>query len=118
MDKFDEALVDLAATYSLMLTKNEGEFGQLDTSISDIAPNIILPRLGPVVMKATGRVRFEKLIERYVAVNGENEVARGLRAIYDEALKRGYAVEGSIDEDTLAALSEEAKRWGETPDFF
>ncbi len=115
---FDEALVDLAATYSLMLTKNEGEFGQLDSSISDIAPNIILPRLGPVVMKATGRVRFEKVIERYVAVNGENEVARGLRAIYDEALKRGYAVEGSIDEDTLATLSEEAKRWGETPDFF
>lgn len=115
---FDEALVDLASTYSLFLAKNEGEFSQLDSALLDIAPNIILPRLEPVVLKATGRVQFEKVIERYVAVNGENQIARALRSIYEVTLKREYAVDFCGDNDTIAALVDEAKKAGETVDFF
>lgn len=115
---FDEALVELASLYMLIRERNESGLEQLDEAFLEIAPRALLPKLGDLVMKATGRVRFDKVIQNYIAANGENETAQALRTIYNAALNGQYHADPNIDANLLAKLAHEAEQIGETTDFF
>jgi hypothetical protein len=112
---FDETLVELASLYVLMMERDERELDQLDKSFSEIASQVLLPKLGPLLLKATGRVRFEKVIQNHVLANGENETTQALRAVYNVALAKEYNTD--LDVDTNVILKE-ANRLGESPNFF
>lgn len=115
---FDEALVNLAAVYTVMLDKQRQSLSRLDQALSTLGPAVASPRLGSLLMDAVTRVRFEKVIERYIAAHGNNDTAQGLYSIYEEGLKSGYTSETSIDSGLLARLTAAAEAAGEAPDFF
>jgi hypothetical protein len=112
---FDEALVELASLYVLMIGRDRREPDQLDESFSEIAPQVLLPKLGPLLLKATGRVRFEKVIQNHVLANGENETVQALRAVYNFALAKEYNTDLDVDTNVI---EREANRLGESPHFF
>lgn len=115
---FDETLVELASLYILIRERDEGGLGKWNKAFSEVAPRILLPKLGPLVMKATGRARFDKVIQNHTVASCENEVAEVLRIIYDTALTKEYYTEFNFDPKILAKLANEAERIGESPDFF
>lgn len=114
---FDEALVELAAVYMLLLRRDEQNLGQLDSILAILAPQLVAPRLGSIMMQSIQQVRFRKVIERYTATRGDDEIARGLQAIYAEGLKNVEMMQ-SFSSETLAKITAAAEQLGDEPDFF
>ncbi|MBN8560223.1 MAG: hypothetical protein J0L70_06860 [Leptolyngbya sp. UWPOB_LEPTO1] len=114
---FDEALVELAAIYALLLHRDEQNLGRLDSILTVLTPQLVAPRLGSIVMRSIQQVRFEKVIERYIAAQGNDEIAQGLRAIYTEGL-RSAQVSQNFSSEALAKIAAAAEQLGEEPDFF
>jgi hypothetical protein len=113
---FDEALVEMAAAYTLLLNA-DNQFYQLGEALSETATRVIHPQLGLLMNTAIGRVRLAAVIERYVARLGEDEIAVGLRALYKIAEEYGNTGKDLSDE-LLSRLAEVARREGQEPDFF
>ncbi len=112
---FDEVLVELASICILLQKQSDLELKQLDDAFSEIAPRIVLPKLGDFILKAVGRVRFNKVIENYIKVKTEDDISQILNNIYEKALSNNYEFEQDINKSILI---NEARKAGETPDFF
>jgi hypothetical protein len=114
---FNEALVELAAIYALLIHRDEQRLGLLDPIFAVLAPKLVAPRLGSVVMQSVQQIRFKKVIERYTTAHGNDEIAQGLQALYSEGLKSVQIIE-NFSSGALAKIAETAKKLGAEPDFF
>lgn len=114
---FDEALVELAAIYRLLLHRGEQNLGRLDSILAVLAPQLVAPHLGSIVMRSIQQVRFKRVIERYIVAQGDDEIAQGLQAIYAEGLKSVEVIQ-NFSSEALARITAAAERLGAEPNFF
>jgi hypothetical protein len=115
---FDEALVELAAIYVLIADAPKSGLEAECDGFSKIAPQFLLPKLGPLITQIAGRRRFQKVIENYISANGEDETAQALHLIYESVLEKGYDNAPNITDKTRQKLENVAEKSGETVDFF
>jgi hypothetical protein len=113
---FNEALVELVATYTLLLN-TDNQLYRVDDAFNEIGSKIIQPKLGSFLRTTVGLVRFEKVIEYYVASTDEDNIAEGLRALY--AFIREYELSiGKVPESQIEKLTNIAEQTGQPLDFF
>lgn len=97
---FDAALVDLASVLALTraaLPLSEGS-ERVTASLQALIDAVLTPKLGPVLEQAVGRRRVEVVLGHYIAMHGEDEIARSLRA-----LQQVVSGPGSVSSDESGA---------------
>lgn len=117
---FDEALVDLVSVCALFRAREEAESFKLDKSFEKIIPNVVLPKIGPVLSKAISRTRFSKVIENYTNSNGNDSISQGLRFLHTYATQNEYSdvLNSDSESPALVLLKEEIERSGRDSNFF
>ena len=95
---FDEALVALAALYTLVrfAPQELAGFERLDAALRESADVVLVPSLGPALQRAVSRRRFARVVDNYVLAHGEDAKAAGLRALQNAAA----ALDGTAPSDT------------------
>jgi hypothetical protein len=92
--------------------------GHIEDAFSQMAPRLVAPKLGPVLLKSVGRARFHRVISALEARQGEEDTARSLRALYNAILPHEHEDSRPWSEDVMRNWKAEAARFGEPPDFF
>ena len=120
---FDEAIIELAALYSIIGNPDEllSDFALTSTVSSAIANTFFVPQLGPMLHETVGRRRLAKIREKYVLAHGEDSKARGLHAFeqaitnLDQAPEQEH-VAFSPSPQLLTELSHLASDLGQSPE--
>jgi len=86
---FDAALIELATLHTLICSETPiNEMGYyINTAIGAIADRVLLPHLGPVVMRAVGRRRLALVVENYrLDPEHDTNIAASLQALEQIAI--------------------------------
>ena len=114
---FDNALGELASIYAVVRW-GLGSGGPGDTpelplaSLADVA---YAPSLGPLLTRAVTSRRLNRVIERYIERNGEDEQIAGLRALRDARDIHDFANTSSLPAEIVSRLTRMAKLVDRTP---
>jgi hypothetical protein len=120
---FDEAIIELAALYSIIGSSDEllSDFALTSTVSSAIADTFFVPQLGPMLHETVGRRRLAKIREKYILAHGEDSKAHGLHAFeqaitnLDQAPKHEHGA-FSPSPQLLTELSHLASDLGQSPE--
>jgi hypothetical protein len=117
---FDEALMELAALYSVMYCSDEllNDFALTPAASVAIADTLFVSQIGSVLHKTVGR-RLARVTEKYVLAHGEDGTANGLRTLEHAVATIDQAQERETDPPSphmLADLAHLASDLGQTPE--
>jgi hypothetical protein len=104
---FDKALVELASLLTLSRPASTGLDidARIDSAIMAV-PSVVIPPLGPVLLRSVGRRRLSRVREQYVLQYGHDDIARTLQAIEQAAANSDYLPDDMVHEsDHLSRLA-------------
>ncbi|MHB1032971.1 MAG: hypothetical protein ACYC0X_34955 [Pirellulaceae bacterium] len=102
---FGEALLNLAATHSLV-AQQPVSLGdeRWNIALSRVPSAVLAPKLGPVLLKEVGRHRLGLILRKYRQQHGEDEIASAMANLL-EAAGAEAGSEGILDEVQRSRLS-------------
>lgn len=115
---FAAALEDLARLHAQIRSEPIIQLNdrRISTALGNIADTVFAASLGPLLARVVQQRRLARITADYVLAHGEDEVARGLRALEQAAAAAAFAAESGITERTLGQVAELSEEVGLSPD--
>lgn len=102
---FYQAVIGLAAVYSVIRDSERSLGGRNAEAFSAIGEAVVAPALGPLLSREVSRERLLRILDQWTATEGNVEVTRGLRALMDAASIHDVSVARVTDSSALNSLA-------------